>query len=214
MVFEDFKALQELRRRLPPVFQIGEIASFFPRKDAPRKFCERLVERGALVRLKKGSYAFQEDLDALVVANYLVPCSYVSFETALSFYGMIPEYTPLIMSVAAFSKHKVYSTGLGSYEYFHQKTELYASGMDRIVTASGGALLIASREKALCDALGRRSEEYYDKDLLFMEGLLRGLRLDEGVLSDFDLPHLEEIASLHGSRGPSLLMRYLKEKKT
>jgi hypothetical protein len=215
MSYEDYKVLQELRLRLPPVFSIGEIASFFPGKDAPKKFCERLVARGLLVRLKKGSYAFKEELDDLVIANYLVTCSYVSFETALSFYGMIPEFVPLVMSVSSSSKHKIFSTPVGSYEYFNQKTELFAAGMDRNVTSGGRALLIASREKALSDTLARRSEDYHNKDTGFMEALLSGLRIEARVLmEDFDLLHLEEIASLHWSRAPTLLLRYLKEKKS
>jgi len=207
---DTFKKLNEVRTRLPPVFEIGEIARFFSEKAAPRKFCERLVDKGVLIRLKKGADAFSE-VNALVVANYLAPCSYVSFETALSHYGMIPEFTPLMMSVSSVSRHRAYSTAIGSYEYFHQHPELYAAGMDRTMVADHIPLLIATPEKALCDALARRSEQYHTKDADFIGSLLHGLRLEQDTLRHLDLEHIKSLAELYGSRAPKLLHQFLME---
>ena len=211
MFMDTVKKLERVRHLLPPVFEIGEIARFFPEKAAPRKYCERLVEHKVLVRLKKGAYAFTE-VNALVVANYLAPCSYVSFETALSYYGMIPEFTPLIMSVSSVSRHRFFSTALGSYEYFHQRPELYSSGMDRIMVAEQLPLLIATPEKALCDALVRRGEQYHTKDAGFIGTLLQGLRVEDDALAGLDRGHIEIIADLYASRAAELLQQYLKER--
>ena len=54
-----------------------------------------LVDEGSLVRIKRGLYCLSpkisgHDLDSRVVANALYGPSYVSFETALSMYGLIP----------------------------------------------------------------------------------------------------------------------------
>ena len=211
MLLDTFKKLNKVRNLLPPVFEVGEIASFFPEKAAPKKFCERLVEKGVLIRLKKGAYAFSE-VNALVVANYLAPCSYVSFETALSHYGMIPEFTPLIMSVSSVSRHRAYSTAIGSYEYFHQHPELYSAGMDRVMLAENLPLLIETPEKALCDALARRSEHYHNKDTSFLEYLLQELRLEDYALQNLDVGHIESLGELYGSRAPTLLHQFLVER--
>ncbi len=208
MVMATVKKLAQVRHLLPPVFNIAEIARFFPEKAAPRKYCERLVEAGVLIRLKKGVYAFTE-VDALVVANYLAPCSYVSYETALSYYGMIPEFTPLIMSVSSVSRHRVFSTTISSYEYFHQSSELYAAGMDRVMLSEQLPLLIATPEKALCDTLDRRGERYHNKDVGFIAGVLESLRLDNDTLAGLDRLHIAELADLYTSLGATLLLQYL-----
>lgn len=205
----DFEKINHLRKILPPVFKIAELAAFFPEKAAPKKFCERLVDKGLLIRLKKGTYAFRENIDSLVVANYLAPCSYVSFETALSFYGMIPEYVPVIMSVSSAVKRRDFSTELGVYEYYHQKPELFALGMDMHQTSQGQVLLIATKEKALSDALSRRSETYHNKKDDFLAAILASLRIDESELQNLDLRHLDEIARSHHSKAPALLLRLL-----
>jgi predicted transcriptional regulator of viral defense system len=202
------KKLAQVRNLLPPVFNIAEIATFFPEKAAPRKYCERLVKAGVLIRLKKGFYAFSE-VDALVVANYLAPCSYVSYETALSYYGMIPEFTPLVMSVSSVSRHRVFSTTIGSYEYFHQSSELYAAGMDRVMLSEQLPLLIATPEKALCDTLDRRGERYHNKDVSFISGVLESLRLDDDALARLNRQHITDFADLYTSLGAKLLLQYL-----
>jgi predicted transcriptional regulator of viral defense system len=211
MYMETFKKLNEVRHLLPPVFEVSEIARFFPEKSAPRKFCERLVAQGVLLRLKKGVYAFCE-VHALVVANYLAPCSYVSFETALSHYGMIPEFTPLIMSVSSVSRHRTYVTAIGSYEYFHQHSELFATGMDRLSIGENTPLLIATPEKALCDALARRGEQYHNKDVDFMGALIDGLRIEDDTLKNLDYDHIKSLGNLYTSRAPKLLYSYLMER--
>ena len=62
-----------------------------------------LVDEGSLVRIKRGLYCLSpkisgHDLDSRVVANALYGPSYVSFETALSMYGLIPERVTATMS--------------------------------------------------------------------------------------------------------------------
>ncbi|MFW7382130.1 MAG: type IV toxin-antitoxin system AbiEi family antitoxin domain-containing protein [Oligoflexus sp.] len=208
----DFEKINHLRNILPPVFKIGELAAFFPEKAAPRKFCERLVNKGLLIRLKKGVYAFRENIDSLLIANYLAPCSYISFETALSYYGMIPEYVPVIMSVSTAIKRRDFVTELGIYEYHYQTPALYALGMDMArVSERAPALLIATKEKALSDALARRSEVYHDKNHEFLAAILHSLRVEEVELLKFDLVHLGEIAKTHHSKAPTLLLSFLEE---
>ncbi|MCK9257972.1 MAG: hypothetical protein M0P02_07855, partial [Sulfurospirillaceae bacterium] len=55
-----------------------------------------MVKIGDLISLKRGVYVFSEkyrikDLNYILIANILHKPSYVSFEYALSYYGLIPE---------------------------------------------------------------------------------------------------------------------------
>ena len=60
---------------------------------------------GNLIKLKRGLYATQDVKNQLVVANYIFAPSYISFETALAYYNMIPERVYLIKS-ATYKKNK------------------------------------------------------------------------------------------------------------
>lgn len=58
-----------------------------------------------LIKLKRGLYETNENADPLTIANALLSPSYISFETALAYYGMIPERVYAIKS-ATFKKNK------------------------------------------------------------------------------------------------------------
>ena len=80
-----------------------------------------LVDEGSLVRIKRGLYCLSpkisgHDLDSRVVANALYGPSYVSFETALSMYGLIPERVTATMS-ACVKRAKRFTTPLGEFSY-------------------------------------------------------------------------------------------------
>jgi len=76
-----------------------------------------MVKQGILVRLKKGLYIFSElyrdgSVDMVAVANRLYAPSYISFDYALSYYGLIPERVYEITSATLHAK-KTYETHLG-----------------------------------------------------------------------------------------------------
>ncbi|MFK5881015.1 MAG: hypothetical protein QM482_02270 [Sulfurospirillum sp.] len=76
-----------------------------------------LVKSGELIRLKKGFYTFSKPyltkpIDLISVANILYTPSYVSFDYALSFYGMIPERVREIASATSKNK-KIFDTPIG-----------------------------------------------------------------------------------------------------
>ena len=58
-----------------------------------------------LIKLKRGLYETNKDADPFTIANVLLSPSYISFETALAYYGMIPEMVYAIKS-ASFKKNK------------------------------------------------------------------------------------------------------------
>jgi predicted transcriptional regulator of viral defense system len=123
-----------------------------------------------------------------VVANYLVRGSYVSTQSALAHYGLIPEYVPVVTSVAT-ARPGRWDTPLGSYEFRHIKTELLYGY--RLVEVGGGQrAFLATPEKALLDLIylqpGSDSPHY-----------LRELRLQN--LDRLDVAELQRQADLAAS---------------
>ena len=74
-----------------------------------------LTKQGILIRLKKGLYTFggfyQDSVDNIAIANRLYTPSYVSFDYALSYYGLIPERVYEVTSATLYAK-KVFDTTL------------------------------------------------------------------------------------------------------
>jgi hypothetical protein len=79
----------------------------------------------------------------------LVRGSYVSLQAALAYYGMIPEYTPLVTSVTT-GRPGRWETPLGDFEFRHVKTE-WLHGYERLEVSDGQWAFVAMPEKALLD---------------------------------------------------------------
>lgn len=116
-----------------------------------------LEKKGIIIRLKKGLYILsseisQQSLSRELVANHLYGPSYISLESALSFYGLIPEKVYAIRSVTT-KRAKHYDTQLGSFEYTTIPKDYYSIGIRQEIVNNEYAYLIATPEKAICDMI-------------------------------------------------------------
>ena len=71
---------------------------------SPKDKVSKLEQDGDLIRLKKGFFVVaprisQQLLSEELIANHLYGPSYVSLETALSYYGLIPELVYVTRSI-------------------------------------------------------------------------------------------------------------------
>ncbi|MBQ0031459.1 MAG: hypothetical protein KBT68_01515 [bacterium] len=118
----------------------------------------RMVKAGDIIRLKRGLYcvAAQHLRDGSlfqlgVIANRLYGPSYVSFETALGYYGLIPEHVHMQLS-AVTKQSKMFKTPLATFRYRQIPQSLFAFGVE-LIESPNGNYLMANRTKALCDTL-------------------------------------------------------------
>lgn len=148
MVFNDFKQkLQTL-----PVFSLADVRLFAP--DFHRPQLTRWVQKGLVVPLRRGYYVFadadrvpQDEAGLFLIANKIYPHSYVSLESALSYYGLIPEGVYTITSLStANTAH--FATVKGNFSYQHIKPALFSG----YTLLKNGARL-ATPEKAFLDFL-------------------------------------------------------------
>jgi len=126
-------------------------------KSLPMKL-SRMVKAGEIIRLKRGLYCVAAKclrdgsrLEFGVIANRLYGPSYVSFETALSHYGLIPERVYRQMS-AVIKRSKSIKTSLAEFSYRQIPESLFSLGVS-VIESPNGNYLMANRTKALCDAL-------------------------------------------------------------
>lgn len=154
MDFETAFKLLESRKYF--VFSDAEIAAFFPevKKENISVYLSRWEKSGKLARLRKGVYELiypdKRVIPDLYIANKLYFPSYVSMETALSRYGLIPEIAMECVSLTAKTSRK-FTNEYGSFVYHSVQPEAF-NGY-RTEDHGGFEILIAVPEKALVDYL-------------------------------------------------------------
>lgn len=164
----------------------------------------RMVKQGQLYPIKRGFYETDKDCPVEALAGILCNPSYISFESALSHYGLIPEKTQTVMS-ACFRKNrtKTYSTLFGSYIFQDIPVAAYPYGI-KLVEFNQYVWSIAVPEKALCDLLYvREPQKNYQQFLGF---LFEGMRIDEDLLMKLNTEDLLFLCDRYQKRN----LRYLK----
>lgn len=162
---------------------------------------------GKLFKLKRGLYETSATADPFTIANALTSPSYISFETALSFYGLIPERVYLIRS-ATYKKNKTkkFENRFGTFHYQDVEKNAYPFGID-IIKIDDRPVMIASKEKALLDmlsVLSPRNNLTELKNLLFDD-----LRIDETLFDDLDKQTLLDLSAHYSSLNVKLFRKYL-----
>jgi hypothetical protein len=179
---------------------------------APNKFLEQLVASGELIRLKKGLFVPADRYDPLAAAQSIHGPSYLSFETALGFYGMIPESVSTIYSVADARQLQVEAAG-HLYNYRSQQRKLYALGMTA-VNLDGRNVLIATKEKALLDTIawsGINTKQTSDSDLF--DAICESYRFNDEDLYKLSRKQLHLLAPMYRSLAPRMFSHELAKRK-
>jgi hypothetical protein len=78
-----------------------------------------------VIQLRRGIYTLpKQNPHPFVVANHLVPGSYISLQMALAYYHLIPEHVAVVTSVTTQRPGK-YENKFGRFSYRHLNTTLY-----------------------------------------------------------------------------------------
>lgn len=133
------------------------LADVFHDYQSPQNKIAALERAGSLTRLKKGAYLVSRKIHGQVfsrelVANHLYGPSYVSLESALAHYGLIPERVHVVRSLTT-KRARKFTTPLGDFEYVTAPADYYAIGIRQQIVEKQYAYLIASPEKAVCDMI-------------------------------------------------------------
>jgi len=201
-----------LEQQLPPEFTLQEASSVLDSQyRSPEKLLEKLVKNNELLRLKRGLYVLPDQYEPLAAAGSIGRPSYVSFETALAFYELIPERVFHVYSVID-GRPFEHAVSDVRYVYRSQNRELFAKGMTSIKLRNR-SVLFATKEKALFDTLAYKSlktdELSLDDIFKFVE---QDLRIERDSLMKFSLDTMDMIAGLYRNRAPFLFTQALKGK--
>ncbi|TSC79271.1 MAG: hypothetical protein G01um101429_506 [Parcubacteria group bacterium Gr01-1014_29] len=137
---------------------------------AAQKFIHTYTEKNFFTKLRNGLYALEgKRPPVFFIANKLYRPSYISLETALSHYSIIPEVVYSITSVTP-KPTQEFSALDKSYTYTRIKQSAFQGYTAK--KESDHTYLIAEPEKALADylylvSLGKKSwnDRFYTKDI-------------------------------------------------
>jgi len=172
---------------------------------APRDKIGLMIRNNEIIRVKKGLYILSPEwggrCDPVILANVVYGPSYVSLESALAYWGLIPEAVTAVTSMST-GRSKRFSTPVGEFIYRHIQPSAYVNGIVRrqIDTVP---FLIASPEKALCDRTALAVTIRTIREI--GPFLHEDLRIDETRLAEFDRDLFDTIARDYGSPAVRML---------
>ncbi len=170
-----------------PVFDTTLLLAGDVQRQEIQRQLARWAQKGYVNQVRRGLYSIAPPYrhvtpHPFLVANRMVKASYVSCQSALAWYSLIPEYTPVTISITT-QRPDTWKTFLGRFVFRHVKTSLLFGYTIVDVTASQQAF-VAYPEKALLDLVHLTPN---GDELLFLEGLrLQNLeRLDHERMTHF-----------------------------
>ncbi len=180
-------------------FTENDLKTFFSDKDGVflQNFVARGIRSGKMIRVMRGVYLFSPEWSVgqrslFSLANVLVQPSYVSFESALSFHGLIPEAVPVTMSACSQRRQKELLTPAGVFTFYHIPC---ASFFDGVFRDADRHALVAHPIRALFDMCYFRRKGY-----ISMDELDHDLRIDpEALRSQVEQVNREDLEALANS---------------
>jgi len=149
-----------------------------------------MEKSGEILRLKKNLYVVsgktsQKSLSKELIANHLYGISYISLETALVYYGMIPERVYSVCSMTT-KRAKIFSTPLGYFVYKTVPIDYFSIGIRQEIINNSYAFFIATPTKAICDMIIATPNLRLQSVKAMLNYLIEDLRIDFDVLETLD----------------------------
>jgi len=181
---------------------------------SPKARLTRMIQSGEVTRVRRGLYVKSGDREISVnsLAAAIYGPSYISFESALAFHGMIPEIVAAVTSaVYKKNKNKEYHTPFGSFYYYYLPEKVYPYELLRL-EEYGQGYLIASAVKAVCDTLYKSNGIETEDDL--ERWFVDDMRIDKERLRVLDVAAVKYIAPLYKKRSVSMFAEWLGKQET
>ena len=168
-----------------PLFETSHLLAGKVNPDYIHQQLTRWINSGRIIQLRRGLYTFAPQYQKVrphpfVIANRLQRGSYVSIQTALAFYGLIPETIYATTSISTGRPERL-ETPLGVFEFRHIKPALLWGYT--MVALERQQALVAKPAKALLDLI------YLQPGGDLMD-YLQELRLQNLQLIDADTLHI------------------------
>ncbi len=194
-----------LRNKKLHLFTLRDIKNLFPEENekAIKNNFSRWLSKKYFARLKRNLYEFIEPgadikIPDLYIANRLYEPSYVSLETALSIYSIIPDIAAGVTSITA-RPTRTFNNKYGSFFYRTCKKKAFTGY--KLIVYDGFKVYIADKEKALVDFLYYRLR--YSSSVDFEEE-----RFNKKILKELDWAMVFSYTKIFNKRVIEALKKY------
>ena len=171
----------------------------------------RDIKDKKLFKIVNGLYETDSNTPGYLLASSIYGPSYISFEYALSHYGLIPErVTTITCATFEKKKKKEYITDFGTFTYRDVPSSAYPEEII-LKEENNYSYQIATPEKALCDKLYSLSPLFNYTNLENM--LFNDLRIDEEAFNKLDILKINKLSKLYHSTNVELLAKYMRRNK-
>lgn len=185
------KLQQYAEQPIPTQLLLGLLKSY----KRPYDKIVSLVDHGYLVQLRRGLYITTSLVkstmpEPFLISNHLLGPSYVSIDSALFHWGLIPERVYEVTAVTN-KLSKKFKTPLGIFSYTHIPLPYYSFGIEQLALTESQTVMIASPEKALSDKIittagiqlrsSKQVLTYLEEELRIEKESLRNLNTREMV---------------------------------
>jgi predicted transcriptional regulator of viral defense system len=158
--------------------------------DSRQGIIKRAIHKGYLVPIRRDLYLIKNSkrslLNSFEIAPIIYGPSYVSFESALSYHGWIPEAVRTT-TCASVKRAKEFETPIGIFSYEHIPVKAFSLGVEQH-QLDALTLFIASPVKALADTIYARKRVWESIDDLYED-----LRIEVESFQNSDKKMLSEL---------------------
>lgn len=167
------KYLELLDKIQTNVFSFSDLIKYFSEEaDSPLKTqLHRFIKKKLVFQIKRGIYCFDpKKIDQFELASFLYQPSYISLESALHYYGMIPDIPQTVTSISPVTTKKI-RTKFGNYFYAKIKQDLFFGYENVLSSTFATHYQIAKKEKALLDFIYIRKIKSLSNTRLKLDGI-------------------------------------------
>lgn len=188
-----------------PLLKNEDLEVLFPGEDQRHSLIKRALAKKTLISIKRGIYVIGVPYQKFTPNPFTIAClnygpSFISFETALSYYGWIPE-SSVSIACACSKRNKTYKTELGRFVYFRTPLTLFY-----LETKILEDFIIACPWRALADLCYVRK-----KDWQSAHELSEDLRIEFDVLDNVEISSLRLLSQHYPSRRVQKVLKKILE---
>ncbi|MFH1760848.1 MAG: hypothetical protein ABIA63_07080 [bacterium] len=182
-------------------------------RGAKKALVNRALKHKEILCLKRGLYCLAEPFRAknphpFVIAGMLHSPSYVSMESSLRYYGLIPEAVYHVTSVTA-KRSRIFKTALGHFCFKRIPCKKFRAGVKNINLSDNVWKYIASPLRAIADLIYLQKKITANKD--GMDFFVKSLRIESDDLLSVNMDDFNEIYNSINSRRVKEYLLFLKK---
>ena len=170
---------------------------------------KRAIAKGELIHIRRGLYHLarryqRKNPNLFELAQWIYGPSYVSFESALSYHGCIPESVYAVTS-ACYRNAKEFRTPSGIFFYKRIPYPVLYLGVERVVSENS-TFFMASPLKAIVDYVYAYQKHWQD-----ISPLIKSLRIEQDTIYQWNYDLLEEFKELYTNYRVQKFLKGLKK---